>query len=176
MNNDISKKLFVLSIIKLAWTVVAIILLLVVPIIDGANGMRFIVSSYVYVAGGINGIDGVIGLFGVIFWTPFIILAVVVLIKTVLLFVAVLSQKTGKKLYDEMQWRKKFKCISIIPLSVLYFLAITIRMEFTSLTLFVPYLAIIYAITDGVLCSMLKKSLGITKRKKGVKDTTTSAQ
>lgn len=178
MNNEISKKSFVLSIIKLAWTVVALLLLLLIPmhVYDGSrSGIDFIISSYAGIAGGNEAIEVLISWFGVIFWTPFIIVAVIVLIKTVLLFAAVLTQKTGQKLYDETQWRKKFKCISIIPLSVLYFLAITIELEGTSLKLFVPYLAIFYAIADGVICSMLKKSLGISKKKKGVKDNTASS-
>lgn len=171
MINEISKKTFVLSIIKLAWTVVALVLMMFIP----WNTAGLIVGSYADLTHGIRNIEGVMSLFGAILGTPFLILSIVIFIKNILLFVAVMQQKSGQKGYGLTQWKKKFKVISIIPLSVLYFITYAFLSEGSYLAKFALYLVILYAIADGVICGMFKKSLGITKKKTADKQTLTDS-
>lgn len=163
MINEISKKTFVLSIIKFAWSVVSIILMLFIP----WNTVVMVISSFAYLAKrGLGSVSGVMSVFSVILMTPLIILAIVNLIKNILLFVAVMQQKNGKKVFDAAQWKKKFKATSIIPAAILYFFSYAFLSEFTYLANFLLYLVILYAIADGVVGGMLKKSMGLGKQKK----------
>lgn len=160
MNEGISKKTLILSVVKLLLGALGFLLTWVLPF-EGITTGKLVISVLADMFSPSGSVGWVMSLFAGLFYLLFIAFAITMLVKNSLLLAAVIKQKNGKATYTSKEWHKKINLGGFLAPAILWFVGSAIYSLWRH---YPPYVILIFGIADVIIFAIFKKSLKLKKK------------